>query len=440
MSDNTPHSGSAGPHKGFRKGLGAILSSADTSATFKNITKAGQKAGHSLKNLFPHKEAPTEAVNGIRELGADGFDKYNLDDDNMVFISRRSKDVFEEDEFIRATAGRYVGPADLGIVEEKEDVAEVKPSQASSFYPSFDTAPAPKKFGGAAEPPKAEAPKIGTVKSSTPSYLNNLARSSDVKRPAKRIEWDDEVDKADDEGLIIKKVDDGVDATDIPEAPAVAVPEPVAAVEDVAEDIVAAVLEIPSITVEEIHAKDAPVIESPVMESVTESPIEEPVEDIRMDDVAEEPVAAPEVPEAEEPVEEVPEEIPVESPMEEIVEEVAVEEPVIVATPKMPSVDTSVVAGLHTEGDSESSESISTLEKAIDAPGATAETSAGVVMEPVQPVPPATDLSGYGIKGLSDPVVSRPRPKYRSYKFDGGRLCDSGITQGKSEAPQRPLD
>ena len=442
MSDNTPLSGSAGPHKGFRKGLGAIFSGTDSSAAIKsNISKAG----HSIKkSLFQHKGAPTAGCSpGVREFGSDGYEKFNIDGD-AIFITKRSDDVFSDDEFVDAGLGSYVGRRSAPAPSRSSEEVEIRTSQGSSFYPDLGTSPAPKTFSGIGRqtaPAASVASSVSSAssvhKTAVPRFLDNISRQPAVSRPTKAIDWSDD-DDSEEEGVVIMK---GGDAVAEPE---IQVP----IVEEAVE------VEVPS---------DAPSIDMPVEAPVEPEPVEipqpvpdvaskeeissveEPAEPVEID-VVEEAVRIPEVEAVEETIEEAPVvEEAVEVPEAEAVP--VVEEPAVVSRTEPQRIEVppmQPIEGLYTEGNAQPDVATSISETAVDVASASVETSdvvdaVQVRPEPV-PAPEPADLSAYGIKELSDPVVSRPRPKYRTYRFNGGRLCDSDSVEGKKEGPQRPLD
>ena len=418
MSDNTPLSGSAGPHKGFRKGLGAIFSGTDSSAAIKsNISKAG----HSIKkSLFQHKGAPTAGCSpGVREFGSDGYEKFNIDGD-AIFITKRSDDVFSDDEFVDAGLGSYVGRRSAPAPSRSSEEVEIRTSQGSSFYPDLGTSPAPKTFSGIGRqtaPAASVASSVSSAssvhKTAVPRFLDNISRQPAVSRPTKAIDWSDD-DDSEEEGVVIMK---GGDAVVEPEIQAPIVEEAV---------------EVPS---------DAPSIDMPVEAPVEPEPVEipQPVPDV---------ASKEEISSVEEPAE--PVEIDVVEEAVEVPEVEAVpvvEEPAVVSRTEPQRIEVppmQPIEGLYTEGNAQPDVATSTSETAVDVASASVETSdvvdaVQVRPEPV-PAPEPADLSAYGIKELSDPVVSRPRPKYRTYRFNGGRLCDSDSVEGKKEGPQRPLD
>ena len=445
MSDNTPLSGSAGPHKGFRKGLGAIFSGTDSSAAIKNNIS---KAGHSIKkSLFQHKGAPTAGCSpGVREFGSDGYEKFNIDGD-AIFITKRSDDVFSDDEFVDAGLGSYVGRRSAPVQPRYSEEVEIRTSPGSSFYPDLGTNPAPKTFSGIGRQTASTASAASSAssassvhKTAVPRFLDNISRQPAVSRPTKAIDWSDD-DDSEEEGVVIMK---GGDAVAEPEIQAPAVPVIEESVETEAPADVPAIdvpAEVPA-DPEKVEIPQ-PVPEVASMEEIP--PAEESSESVETEMVEEE-VQIPEAEAVEETIEEAP---AVEEAVEvsEVEEAPAVEEHAVVSRTEPQRIDVppmQPIEGLYTEGDAQPDVATSTSENAVDAASASAETSDVVDVAPVRPEPvPApepADLSAYGIKELSDPVVSRPRPKYRTYRFNGGRLCDSDSVEGKKEGPQRPLD
>ena len=420
--------------------MGAIFSGTDSSAAIKsNISKAG----HSIKkSLFQHKGAPTAGCSpGVREFGSDGYEKFNIDGD-AIFITKRSDDVFSDDEFVDAGLGSYVGRRSAPAPSRSSEEVEIRTSQGSSFYPDLGTSPAPKTFSGIGRqtaPAASVASSVSSAssvhKTAVPRFLDNISRQPAVSRPTKAIDWSDD-DDSEEEGVVIMK---GGDAVVEPEIQAPIVEEAV---------------EVPS---------DAPSIDMPVEPEPVEIPqpvpdvaskeeissVEEPAEPVEID-VVEEAVEVPEVEAVEETIEETIEEAPVVEEAVEVPEVEAVpvvEEPAVVSRTEPQRIEVppmQPIEGLYTEGNAQPDVATSTSETAVDVASASVETSdvvdaVQVRPEPV-PAPEPADLSAYGIKELSDPVVSRPRPKYRTYRFNGGRLCDSDSVEGKKEGPQRPLD
>lgn len=368
MSDNTPFSGSAGPHLGKKRGFSAWISNADPSAIKSNLTKAGQTF---KKNLLQHKGADTAGCSvGIRELGDDGFARYNIDGE-AIYIAKRSNDVFSDDEFVDAGSGQFVGRR-MSAPQVTASVSEAVVSGPSTFMPDLGRPAAPKTFKGTGFKDDAAVPAASqsTMPAGCESIMNRVSKR--VTRIESPIDWSD----SEDDGDVLIMTGPSVD-------------EPV--VEDVLAPAVSAVeepaMEVPA----EASVEAAPVIE----EFAAEAPV---VEDAAM-------VAVPSI----ERIEAVP--------MEEI-------------------------RGLYTEGDAESVPSVVSGTASDDS--VAVATSAAVEIQASVPVTEAPaeprDLSAYGINGVTDPVVSRPRPRYRTYRISGGRICDSDAVEGKEEAPQRPLD
>ena len=350
--------------------------------------------------------------------------------------------MFSDDEFVDAGLGSYVGRRSAPAPSRSSEEVEIRTSQGSSFYPDLGTSPAPKTFSGIGRqtaPAASVASSVSSAssvhKTAVPRFLDNISRQPAVSRPTKAIDWSDD-DDSEEEGVVIMK---GGDAVVEPEIQAPIVEEAV---------------EVPS---------DAPSIDMPVEPEPVEIPqpvpdvaskeeissVEEPAEPVEID-VVEEAVEVPEVEAVEETIEETIEEAPVVEEAVEVPEVEAVpvvEEPAVASRTEPQRIEVppmQPIEGLYTEGNAQPDVATSTSETAVDVASASVETSdvvdaVQVRPEPV-PAPEPADLSAYGIKELSDPVVSRPRPKYRTYRFNGGRLCDSDSVEGKKEGPQRPLD
>ena len=442
MSDNTPFSGSAGPHLGKKRGFSAWISNADPSAIKSNLTKAGQTF---KKNLLQHKGADTAGCSvGIRELGDDGFARYNIDGE-AIYIAKRSNDVFSDDEFVDAGSGQFVGRR-MSAPQVTASVSEAVVPGPSTFMPDLGRPAAPKTFKGTGFKDDAAVPVASqsTMPAGCESIMNRVSKR--VTRIESPIDWSDSED--DGEGDVLIMTEPSVDEPVVEDVQAPAVEEPA--------------MKVPAeASVEAAHAIEEFAAEAPVVEDVIEDAAmddsaeysDEVVEDIvaevtSVDEPVVEDVQAPAVSAVEGPAMEVPAEASVEAA--HAIEEFAAEAPVVeaaamVAVPsieRIEAVPMEEIRGLYTEGDAESVPSVVSGTASDDS--VAVATSAAVEIQASVPVTEAPaeprDLSAYGINGVTDPVVSRPRPRYRTYRISGGRICDSDAVEGKEEAPQRPLD
>lgn len=487
MSDNTPFSGSAGPHLGKKRGFSAWITGAEQSAAIKTNLSSLTKAGQAFKkNILQHKGEDTAGCSvGVRELGDDGFTRYNIEGE-AIFITKRSTDVFADDEFVDAGSEQFIGRR-LSSAEEPKEAAEAVPeAKPSTFVPDIGRKPAPKTFKGmgyreapakahfrevpakqetvvkqepaveqapaevAVKPapvkqapvaePVVEAPRHETaVPSNSAAIMGKVAKR--VPRIESPIDWSDPDDSED---MFISQSESSVPEASGPEPAVVEAPVDKVEVGPIGE-------------VEGLYTENDAVSDISVSVDVTESSedvsdegsrscvgfVEEPLPEIPADESA--PIASVEVAEIDDQVAEVPVvEVPIEEtpaaeipaadvPAEEIPAAVEAPEEPIAVVPSVDKVEAGPIGevnGLYSEGDAASDFSVS-AGKAVD-DVATANTSSAAEAP--------RDLTGYGINGVTDPQVARPRPRYRTYKFSGGRICDSASVEGKKEEPQRPLD
>lgn len=489
MSDNTPFSGSAGPHLGKKRGFSAWITGAEQSAAIKTNLSSLTKAGQALKkNILQHKGEDTAGCSvGVRELGDDGFTRYNIEGE-AIFITKRSTDVFADDEFVDAGSEQFIGRR-LSSAEEPKEAAEAVPeAKPSTFVPDIGRKPAPKTFKGmgyreapakvpfkevpakqepvieqapaeaAVKPapvkqapvaePVVEAPRRETaVPSNSAAIMGKVAKR--VPRVEAPIDWSDPDDSED---IFISQSESSVPeasrsepaavpAVDEVEAGSIGETEGLYSEGDAASDISISVGSVDEAeAAEDVSDEDSRsctgFVEEPLLPEI---PVDEPVPiaseeiDAIGGQVVEAPVEetpAVEVPEADAPAEETP---GIDAPVEEAPAAVEAPEEPIAAVPSVDKIEAGPIGevnGLYSEGDAASDFSVS-AGKAVD-DVATANTSSAAEAP--------RDLTGYGINGVTDPQVARPRPRYRTYKFSGGRICDSASVEGKKEEPQRPLD
>ena len=107
MSDSSRDYDSNGSHKSFKD----ILQSKQGFDA--DSLKRGIK--NTLQSMFSPKSDSSVYSKGVRELDNYGYEKYNIEDDGEIFISKvPEKALFNDGEpiMVRATGGNFVGSAD----------------------------------------------------------------------------------------------------------------------------------------------------------------------------------------------------------------------------------------------------------------------------------------------------------------------------------------
>lgn len=354
MSDSSRDYDSNGSHKSFKD----ILQSKQGFDA--DSLKRGIK--NTLQNMFSPKSDSSVYSKGVRELDNYGYEKYNIEDDGEIFISKvPEKALFNDGEpiMVRATGGNFVGSADN--TSARIDVGEAQ-AKAEDVRSLFSNVPRGTTVETEYHATVGEVTDEGTVKPRPidRTFLDRMRASAVNERAAPHVEFeaDDVSEEVAAESPRFLQIDDEADA------PAVEVPDVVAPVEEpvieateeepelfqaMDEETTAAPAEEPEAPVQQYsfldrvassQRKPAEFFVDDVDEPVTEEvqaedeeddeyswiKFDDEVEDVQIDDEVEIPMIAADVVEAvaEAPVEQFEDEVQAVA-----VEETPAEEPVI---------------------------------------------------------------------------------------------------------------
>lgn len=354
MSDSSRDYDSNGSHKSFKD----ILQSKQGFDA--DSLKRGIK--NTLQSMFSPKSDSSVYSKGVRELDNYGYEKYNIEDDGEIFISKvPEKALFNDGEpiMVRATGGNFVGSADN--TSARIDVGEAQ-AKAEDVRSLFSNVPRGTTVETEYHATVGEVTDEGTVKPRPidRTFLDRMRASAVNERAAPHVEFeaDDVPEEVAAESPRFLQIDDEADA------PAVEVPDVVASVEEpvieateeepelfqaMDEETTAAPAEEPEAPVQQYsfldrvassQRKPAEFFVDDVDEPVTEEvqaedeeddeyswiKFDDEVEDVQIDDEVEIPMIAADVVEAvaEAPVEQFEDEVQAVA-----VEETPAEEPVI---------------------------------------------------------------------------------------------------------------
>ena len=354
MSDSSRDYDSNGSHKSFKD----ILQSKQGFDA--DSLKRGIK--NTLQSMFSPKSDSSVYSKGVRELDNYGYEKYNIEDDGEIFISKvPEKALFNDGEpiMVRATGGNFVGSADN--TSARIDVGEAQ-AKAEDVRSLFSNVPRGTTVETEYHATVGEVTNEGTVKPRPidRTFLDRMRASAVNERAAPHVEFeaDDVPEEVAAESPRFLQIDDEADA------PAVEVPDVVAPVEEpvieateeepelfqaMDEETTAAPAEEPEAPVQQYsfldrvassQRKPAEFFVDDVDEPVTEEvqaedeeddeyswiKFDDEVEDVQIDDEVEIPMIAADVVEAvaEAPVEQFEDEVQAVA-----VEETPAEEPVI---------------------------------------------------------------------------------------------------------------
>ena len=494
MSDNSRDSDSNGSFKSLRNRLQSMqIDKTESKRGQNHLSDLTKNIGSTLQNIFSSKAESSVYSKGVRELDNYGYEKYNIEDDSEIFISKvPDKAFFNDGEpiYVRATGGGFVGGTDNTSVKFDVGEAEAKAEDMRSLFSNVPRGTTVEKEYHATV---GEITADGTVKPKPmdTSFLSKVKTAPVEKAPL----VEEPVSEAstpetpmflqiEDEDLSVEVPVETEPVEEIQHADIIAMPDIVEedVVEDVVEDVpvepvVADVMVAPK-KVEEFFVEDEPVVEDVVegaedaedddyswitFEEESEQdkaqeiiacepePVELQAEEAHQEQVPDVPETIEEVPmEAEavddvmpceavvaDMVEDVVEQTPVqETEVEEtpVADEVTAEAPVAVMTlPGLREAPIEPIVGLEMEGSEPSSDS-AVSEDIATAPVKieTAETSAAV--EPASTSRfVGLEEDGEAYPRLSDPVVKRPRTV--RFRFNNGVLqnVESEKTEPKEE-------
>ena len=250
MSDSSRDYDSNGSHKSFKD----ILQSKQGFDA--DSLKRGIK--NTLQSMFSPKSDSSVYSKGVRELDNYGYEKYNIEDDGEIFISKvPEKALFNDGEpiMVRATGGNFVGSADN--TSARIDVGEAQ-AKAEDVRSLFSNVPRGTTVETEYHATVGEVTNEGTVKPRPidRTFLDRMRASAVNERAAPHVEFeaDDVPEEVAAESPRFLQIDDEADA------PAVEVPDVVAPVE---EPVIEATEEEPEL----FQAMD---------EETTAAPVEEP--------------------------------------------------------------------------------------------------------------------------------------------------------------------
>ena len=497
MSDNSRDSDSNGSFKSLRNRLQSMqIDKTELKKGQNHLSDLTKNIGSTLQNIFSGKSESSVYSKGVRELDNYGYEKYNIEDDSEIFISKvPDKAFFNDGEpiYVRATGGGFVGGTDNTSV--KFDVGEAE-AKAEDMRNLFSNVPRGTTVEKEYHATVGEITADGTVrpKPMDTSFLSKVKTAPVEKAPL----VEEPVSEAstpetpmflqiEDEDLPVEVPVETEPVEEIQHADIIAMPDIVE--EDVVEDDVVADVPVEPVVeedvtvapkkVEEFFVEDEPVIEDAVegaedaedddyswitFEEESEQdeaqeiiacepePVELQAEEVHQEQVPEVPETIEEIPMEAEAVEEVMpceavvadmvEDVMEQTPVQEteveeapVADEVPAEAPVAVMTlPGLREVaPLEPIAGLEMEGSEPSSDSaVSEDIAAAPVKIETAETSAAV--EPASTSRfVGLEEDGEAYPRLSDPVVKRPRTV--RFRFNNGVLqnVESEKTEPKEE-------
>ena len=256
MSDSSRDYDSNGSHKSFKD----ILQSKQGFDA--DSLKRGIK--NTLQSMFSPKSDSSVYSKGVRELDNYGYEKYNIEDDGEIFISKvPEKALFNDGEpiMVRATGGNFVGSADN--TSARIDVGEAQ-AKAEDVRSLFSNVPRGTTVETEYHATVGEVTDEGTVKPRPidRTFLDRMRASAVNERAAPHVEFeaDDVPEEVAAESPRFLQIDDEADA------PAVEVPDVVAPVE---EPVIEATEEEPEL----FQAMDEETVAAPAEES--EAPVQQ---------------------------------------------------------------------------------------------------------------------------------------------------------------------
>ena len=239
MSDSSRDYDSNGSHKSLKDRLQSKQSfDAD------GIKRGLKNVGSTLQSMFSPKADSSVYSKGVRELDNYGYEKYNIEDDGEIFISKvPEKALFNDGEpiLVRATGGNFVGSSDNTSVHF--DVGEAQ-AKAEDFRSLFSNVPRGTAVETEYHATVGEVTDEGTVKPRPidRTFLDRMKASAPNERAVQHVEFEEEAPEEVPvaESPMFLQIDDEEDA------PAVEIPDIVADVpEEVPVEEVAAEAEEP---------------------------------------------------------------------------------------------------------------------------------------------------------------------------------------------------
>ena len=227
MSDSSRDYDSNGSHKSLKDRLQSKQSfDAD------GIKRGLKNVGSTLQSMFSPKADSSVYSKGVRELDNYGYEKYNIEDDGEIFISKvPEKALFNDGEpiLVRATGGNFVGSSDNTSVHF--DVGEAQ-AKAEDFRSLFSNVPRGTAVETEYHATVGEVTDEGTVKPRPidRTFLDRMKASAPNERAVQHVEFEEEAPEEVPvaESPMFLQIDDEEDA------PAVEIPDIVA---DVPEEV-----------------------------------------------------------------------------------------------------------------------------------------------------------------------------------------------------------
>ncbi|MGN0098251.1 MAG: hypothetical protein ACI38Y_02855 [Candidatus Methanomethylophilaceae archaeon] len=332
----------------------------------KDLSKIGgftRSIGNSIQSAITNgvnKKEVHDVVysTGNRELGSDGYEIYNIEEDVEIFISKVSDSaIFEQDQqIVRATDGQFVGPTAKVVKVPKEQVQDGT-SGPADMHQLFKNVRLEDRrdqeihgsVGVVQDGVLVPSSPVNQVPANAEDIFNKMQRTHKVEyEEVSVLNEDGSVETVPVEGCVTESpvsVPDvepvvGAEVSEEPETVVETIVQEVPEIDGIAVDVEAetpSVTEVPEEPQEESDFCIRTIPESiDVPETIAEAPIEAPAEESIIEEV---PVEAPVEVQVEEPVIEAPveakprdeffidseSETPVEAPAEEpVIEEVEI--------------------------------------------------------------------------------------------------------------------
>ncbi len=457
MSDNSSETNSGSSFKSIKDRLQNKGLQTDIKKGFSQFTGRTKNLGTKVQSMLTSTKESSNYSKGVREFDEFGFEKYNLEDETEIFISRvPDKAFFNDGEpiMVRANGGQFIGSSDRtaakieitdsdfiqedsvaiftnvphGTAVEKEFRATVGKVNAEG---GIDPAPIDNSFldkmkSVSGQNSRAQH-RIEFMEEAIEETPAEVMSSVGTETPMPRVPDEFEAEEDDEDAPLILSGEQEINSFLIED-------EPVEA-EDVCSDIG----ESPELTASaldcdgeeaciEISGSEDCSLEADVCEAPSEEPIEEEIEIFEEfmpeteEVVCEDVIGIPVINLTEE-------QLALESCIREVSEKAVAEavadaqapvpaEPMaVMSLPTIEIPETEEVAGLVTEGNEASSESeVSEIQANVEIHETAATSSAVAEKVMIKGI----DASGEGLPELKDPVITRPRSV--RFRFSNGVL------------------
>ena len=137
MSDSSRDNGSNGSLKSLKGRLQSRqgFDTAGLKKSFNHLSGVTKNMGSTLQHMFSKSDSSVYSE-GVRELDKYGYEKYNIEDESEIFISKvPDRAMFNDGEplMVRATGGNFVGSVDTKPSEVFDDVIESPKESTGRF-------------------------------------------------------------------------------------------------------------------------------------------------------------------------------------------------------------------------------------------------------------------------------------------------------------------